>query len=411
MQESSQSSNQQSLNGQSLNQPVLTKQLLFLLAVTCGISVANLYYIQPLLADVAQEFNVTAAVIGRIATVIQVGYALGLFLFVPLGDMFERKRLIFALLAVVIVALIAAAFAQNMLMLGVACFAFSVTTVIPQIILPLTAQLADPAQRGQAVGIVMSGLSSGILLARTVSGVIGGTLGWRGMYLIAAAMMLVLGIILKLFLPECKPASSLKVTYGQLLKSLWTLFVKLPDLRKASLLGAMNFGSFSAFWSTLAFFLKAPPYNYSTQVIGLFGLIGIVGIAYTPLAGRIVDKKTPQAVGLVSSLITLAAFMILWKLGFHMAGLILGVVIFDIGMRGVSISNQSRVYALIPEARNRLNTIYMVSYFLGGSIGTYLGSVAWSIWQWDGVILVGSIMVVIGLLTFAPAWRRIAHKA
>lgn len=387
------------------NQPSLTKGLLFLLAITSGISVANLYYIQPLLVDIAQEFNVTAGEIGRIATVSQLGYALGLFLFVPLGDFKERKRLIFSLLGVVTIGLIAVALSKNIIMLGIACFIFSLTTVIPQLILPLTAQLAKPIERGQAMGIVMSGLSTGILLARTVSGVIGDILGWRNMYLIAAGMMMLLAVILKFFLPECKPTSSENVTYRQLLKSLWTLLVKQSELRKAALCGGMLFGSFSAIWSTLAFFLSQPPYNYPSGMIGLFGLIGIVGIFYTPLAGRIVDKIAPKIVGFYSGIIAMTALIILWKLGNHLWGLILGLMILDIGSRGVSISNQSLVYSLIPEARNRLNTIYMVFYFLGGSIGTYLGANAWNSLQWDGVFLVGGVMTSIGLLSLISAFR------
>lgn len=388
-------------------QPKLTKGLLFLLAITSGISVANLYYIQPLLADVALDFSVSAGEIGIIATIIQVGYALGLFLFIPLGDIKERKRLIFSLLGVVVIGLIGVALSKNIIMLGAACFIFSLTTVIPQLVLPLTAQLAKPEERGQSVGIVMSGLSAGILLARTVSGVIGDMFGWRIMFWVAAGLMLLLAVILKIFLPVCKPVSSADVSYGQLLKSLWTLFIEQPDLRRASLFGAMTFGTFSAFWSTLAFFLKEPPYYFTAQIIGLFGLVGIIGILYTPIAGRIVDKKTPAVVGFFSGVITLIAFIVLWQLGSYIWGLILGVMLLDIGTRGASISNQSRVYGLIPEARNRLNTIYMVSYFLGGALGTYLGSTAWNIMQWDGVFLVGSIMTFIGILTFLPLLKRV----
>lgn len=380
------------------------------MAVASGVSVANLYYIQPLLADVAQDFQVTAGGIGRIATVSQLGYALGLLLFIPLGDIRERKRLIFSLLGVVIIALVAVALSQNIIMLGIACFTFSLATVIPQLLLPLTAQLAEPKQRGQALGIVMSGLSTGILLARTVSGVIGDIFGWRSIFWLAAGLMLGLAVLLKYFLPVCKPASSVSITYGQLLKSLWTLFIEQPELRRASLFGAMLFGSFGAFWSTLAFFLKEPPYNYTAQIVGLFGLVGIVGILYTPIAGRIVDRNSPKIVGFFSGLITLVAFIVLWQLGNHLWGLILGVIIFDIGTRGGQISNQSRVYSLIPEARNRINTVYMVSYFLGGSLGTYLGATAWSILQWDGVFLVGSIMILIGILSFLPSLNKMHMK-
>lgn len=387
-------------------QPVLTKGLLLLLAVASGISVANLYYIQPLLADIAQEFQVTPGEMGRIATISQLGYTLGLFLFIPLGDILERKRLIFSLLGVVIIALAAAALSHSFLMLGAACFVFSLATVIPQVILPLTAQLADPQERGQAVGVVMSGLATGILLARTVSGIIGDNFGWRSVYWLAAGLMLALALVLKFYLPECKPAFSEKLSYLRLLKTLWLYIRELKDLRKASLFGAMMFGSFNAFWSTFAFFLKEPPYGYTAQIIGLFGLIGIVGIFYTPLAGRVADKKNPWFVGIYSGWITLAAFLILWLLGYHLWGLILGVILLDIGTRGGQISNQATVYSLIPEARNRLNTIYMVSYFLGGSLGTFLGAAAWNTIQWDGVFLVGSLMVSIGMLTFLPVFNK-----
>lgn len=381
---------------------VLTRGLLLLMAIATGISVANLYYIQPLLADIAEEFNSTAGEMGRIATLTQIGYALGLFLFIPLGDIRERRSLIITLLGAAAIALVAVAVSGNIMMLGITSFAVGITSVIPQLFVPLAAQLAEPHQRGQAVGIVMSGLYTGILLARTASGIIGDMFGWRSIYWLAAVAMLILALSLKFRLPECKPAASVSLSYWPLLKSMGKLFLEQSVLRKCALFGAMLFGVVSAFWSTLAFFLKAPPYFYTAQIIGLFGLIGIMGTFYAPIAGRMADKRSPRTVGIFSGVITLLALLTLWGLGYYLWGLILGAILLDIGSRGGQISNQSVVYSLIPEARNRLNTIYMVSYFMGGALGSSLGPSAWGVFGWDGVILVGCIMTIVGMLSFLP---------
>jgi len=385
---------------------VLTNGLLGLLCVASGLCVANLYYVQPLLADIALDFGVTSREIGRIATVCQIGYGLGLLFFIPLGDIKERKSLILSLLGVVTVALVAAAISTNLVMLGVSCFIFSFTTVIPQLIVPLTAQLADQQKTGQAIGIVMSGLFTGIVLARTVSGMVGGLFGWRSIFWLAAVLMLLLAVALKLFLPEVKPASFEQTSYEQLLKSLGTLFLTQPGLRKACLFGAMIFGSFGAFWSTLAFLLKDPPYSFSTQIVGLFGLLSLAGAFYSPLAGRLADKKTPETMILFSGSLLLLAFIVLWQLGLSIWGLILGTVVLDIGSRGGQLASQTFIYSLKPSARNRLNTVYMVSYFAGGSLGTFLGSTAWAALKWNGVCLVGGIMALIAILTFLPTLKK-----
>mgnify|MGYP001256867531 CR=1 FL=1 len=396
-------------NGAQLSekkQPALTKGLLGLLCVASGLCVANLYYIQPLLADIALDFGVTSKEVGRIATVCQIGYGLGLFLFIPLGDIKERKSLILSLLGVVTVALVAAAVSTNLIMLGVSCFIFSLTTVIPQLIVPLTAQLAEPQKTGQAMGIVLSGLFTGIVLARTVSGIIGGLFGWRSIFWLAAVLMLLLTVTLKISLPEVTPDSSGQKSYPQLLKSLGTLFLTQSKLRKACLFGAMIFGSFSTFWSTIAFFLKDSPYYFSTQTVGLVGLLSLVGAFYTPLAGRLVDKQSPETMILFSGFLTLLAFMVLWQLGLSIWGLILGIVILDIGSRGGQLASQTFIYSLMPSARNRLNTVYMVSYFAGGALGTFFSSAAWAALKWNGVCLVGGVMALIAILTFLPSLKK-----
>lgn len=387
------------------NNTKLTRGLLFLMALASGIGVANIYFLQPIIADMAQAFQVSASEIGSIGMLTQIGYALGLFLFVPLGDLYEKKRLILILLVAVTLALVAVALSQNLLMLGIASFIMGITTVIPQIIVPFVAQLAESQNRGKAIGTVMSGLFMGILLARTFSGILGNLFGWRSIYWVAAVLMLLLALVLKKFLPLSPPTLS-NFNYMRLLKSLGQLFVELPILRRTSLYGAMTFGAFSAFWSSLAFFLKEPPYQFNSTIIGLFGLFGIVGTLFAPVAGRLADKKTPRFVGGFSGILILISLFIIWKLGTSVGGLILGIIILDLGVRSSQISNQTQIFNIIPEARNRLNTIYMVSYFIGGAVGSYLGPLAWSILRWDGVFFVGILMTMVGMLTFLPTLNK-----
>jgi Arabinose efflux permease len=377
-------------------QPTLSMNMLLILAISCGMSVANLYYSQPLLADMAQTFHVSARQMGTISMLIQTGYALGLFLFVPLGDIKEKKHIILILLGAVSISLLGVAFAPDLRILGIASFAVGTTTVIPQIIVPLAAQLADAKEQGRVVGIVMSGLFFGILLARTISGIIGSLLGWRAMYFIAAGMMLGLALVLNRLLPLTGSTSQL--SYRKTLISLWGFINEQPVLREAALMGGLLFGSFSVFWTTLAFFLKQPPYQYGAEVAGLFGLIGVAGSSFAPYAGRLADKKGPRLVVGVASLVTLLSFVCLWLFGKNLIGLIVGVILLDLGVQSAQISNQARVYSLVPKAKSRLNTIYMVTYFIGGALGSYLGMYAWSIWQWNGVCLVGSLMIVLSLM-------------
>jgi predicted MFS family arabinose efflux permease len=283
--------------------------------------------------------------------------------------------------------------------MNIASFAVGVTTVVPQIILPLAAQMATPIERGKVIGIVMGGLFFGILLARTVSGLIGGSFEWRTMYWLAAAMMLGLAVILRTNLPKSYPESQL--TYPQLFKSMGQLIVTQPTLREAALVGAMLFGSFNVFWTSLSFFLEGSPYHYGSEVAGLFGLVGVVGTAGAPVVGRLADRfNAKQMVGLLIG-ITLFSYLCFGFLGTSLWGLIVGVILLDLGVQGAQVSNQTRIYSLLPEARNRLNTVYMVSYFLGGSLGSTLSGYAWNLSQWKGVCLTGGLMTGIGLLVWA----------
>ncbi|PLS03072.1 MFS transporter [Neobacillus cucumis] len=376
----------------------LTKGLVLLMSITCGLAVANLYYNQPLLADMGRTFHANSHQVGNISMFTQIGYAVGMFLFVPLGDMRERRHLITVLLASVTIALIGVATAQNLLWIYAASLAVGITTVVPQVIIPLAAQMSEPAERGKVIGSVMGGLLFGILLARTVAGVIGGSFGWRMMYWVAAVLMLALAIILNRFLPKSHPEANL--TYRQVLKSLGELILTQPTLREASLVGAMLFGSFSVFWTSLAFYLEGAPFYFGSQVTGLFGLVGVVGAAAAPFVGRIADRFSPKSMVGMFIILTLLSFMFFGLFGSAVWGIVFGVILLDLGVQGAQVSNQARIYSLVPEARSRLNTVYMVTYFLGGSLGSSLGSFAWNLWQWQGVCLTGGIMIVLGFIVW-----------
>ncbi len=347
--------------------------------------------------------------VGIAATVTQLGYAIGLLLIVPLGDAFERRRLIVTMLLAVTVALIATALAPSISWLTLACFAIGVTTVVPQLIVPLAASLAAPRERGRVVGTVMSGLLIGVLLARTVSGFIGAQFGWRAMYWIAAGMMLLLALALRMTLPPSRPRA--RLSYAQSLRSLGELLRTEPSIREMSIFGGMVFGAFSAFWSTLAFFLSTPPYHYGSEVVGLFGLVGVVGALAASLAGRLSDRIDARYITGGSIATTLLAFVTFWLFGQWLWGLIIGVILLDLGTQSNQISNQARVYSLNPEARNRLNTIYMVSYFVGGSLGTALGTYGWSVARWTGVCIVGVAMLMVAIIVYLWNWHRTRREA
>lgn len=353
------------------------------MAIACGITVANLYYNQPLLALLARDFHTSARAVSLIPTLTQVGYALGILLLVPMGDLLERRRLIVIMMGLTAVALALAAVSPGLTWLIVASFAIGLTTIAAQIIIPFSTQLVEPNERGKAVGTVMSGLFIGILLARTVSGFVGVALGWRAMYWLASGLMLALAVVMAKVLPRSQP--SLQLSYGRLMRSLIQLMRTQPRLRQAALTGAMTFGAFSAFWSTLAFLLEQPPYEYGSDVAGLFGLVGVVGAAAAPVAGRVADRRSPQLTVGLGMATTALSFVFFWALSDQIWGLVAGVILLDLGVQTTQISNQTSIYQLPPDIHSRLNAVYIMFYFLGGALGSFLGAYGWSHWGWPGV--------------------------
>ncbi len=364
------------------------------MALASGMSVANVYYSQPLLGQMGQTFGVGQAA-GYIPAFTLIGLILGMVLLVPLGDMFERRSLIVAACAFAAVAAAAVALAPNFACLAIASLVLGTASIIQHLILPFAAQVAPSQKRGKIVGIVFCGMILGTLLARTVSGFVAAELGWRMMYWIATTLMIALAIGVNSILPKCPPSEA--ITYRELLRSLITIAQEQPLLRESSLIGAMMFGSLNAFWVTLIFFLETPPYHYGEPAAGLFGLVGAMGAVAAPLIGRLADRRGAKFglnLGLFTSLI---AFIGLWLFGHVLSALIVGVIFLDAGVQASQVSNQTRIYSLLPGASSRVNTIYMTSFFGGGAFGAALGAYGWGSMQWNGVCIVGIAMLFVAL--------------
>jgi predicted MFS family arabinose efflux permease len=374
-----------------------------LMALSVGAIVANIYYVQPLLAAMARTFSVSVGMIGLVAMLTQVGTAMGMLIFVPLGDSRDRRALLTALLSGAAVALCGVATARNLIWISIASFAVGLCGAAVHIIVPFAAQLAPENTRGQVLGTVFSGLLIGILLARTFSGVVASFFGWRSVYAIAAVGMLALMLLLRARLPKVAPQNSLR--WPALMRSLVVLVRDHPALRESAFLGTALLCVFSAFWTTLVFLLQTPPYHYGSSAAGLFGLVGAAGALCAPLVGRFADRRGPRFTILLALLTTLASFLLLGAFGKIMAGLIAGVVLLDVGVQSGHVANQTRIYALDANARSRLNTVYMFCYFTGGSLGSWLGAIFWEYKGWTAVCALGIAVMAIALVVFARSFK------
>ena len=371
----------------------LSTGLLLTMAITAGASVANLYYNQPMLGLIADRFHVGGE-ISVIAMATQLGYAAGLLLLVPLGDRVDRRGLILWQCGALIVALVACALAPSLLLLAVASLAIGVASTIAQQVVPFAADLAEPAQRGRTVGTVMSGLLCGILLARTLSGFVGAAFGWREMFWLGAGLAVLMTLLLAVMLPHSTPKTTM--SYPKLLRSLGYLVAEHPTLQRASMIQACLFGAFSVFWSTLALLLQGPPYHRGAAVAGLFGIVGLVGVGAASLAGRLADRRGPRGgvgIGILLVIASFAAFGLLPS----MMGLVIGVILLDLGVQMAMVSNQTLIFALGEATRARLNTIYVTALFLGGAVGSGAASVAWERGGWPAVSVLGAALAVIAI--------------
>lgn len=376
----------------------LSRTDVLLMAFCTGLIVANIYYCQPLVILIAREFNLTESHAGTITYLTQAGYALGLFLIVPLGDMFERRKQILMITGVAVAALLLAAFSHTFLMLQIACVLIGASSIVPQLILPMAANLTSDEKRGSTIGIIMSGLLIGILASRTISGSVGFLWGWRTMFFIAAGVCSLLLVLMAKRFPISKP--TFNGTYKTLMLSMWYYIKTQPVLREASIINFLAFAILSAFWTTMVLFLASPPFNFQTLQIGLFGIAGAAGALAAPLVGKLSSGQNPRKnllVGLILQLISICAF---YFTGSHLYLFIAGIILIDIGQQAIHVTNQTRIYALVPEARNRLNTIFMSVSFVGASFGSALGLWLWDKGQWPLFCLGTSLVVILNILIY-----------
>ncbi|KQM19745.1 MFS transporter [Novosphingobium sp. Leaf2] len=370
-----------------------SRALVLSMAAATGIAVANIYYSQPMLG--LMQADVAGQAVTYVPTVTQLGFAAGLFLLVPLGDLVERKRLILLQFLALAAALTFMAIAPGAGLLLVAALLVGLFGSVAQQIVPLAANLAPEDSRGRILGTVMAGLLCGILLSRTLAGFVAGIAGWREMFWLAVPITLAAAALMAVRLPRSQPQET-GLTYAGLLSSIGALWLRYPTLRQAAYTQCCQFGLFSIFWTVLALHLKEPRFALGSEAAGLFGILGVAGVLAAPLAGRIADRRGPHLVIVVASAISLAAWLVfgLWQ---SIAGLIVGVLLLDLAVQASQISNQTIIYALSAKARSRINTVYMVLIFLAGAASSGLAVATWHQWGWNGVCVLGTAIALLGL--------------
>lgn len=384
--------------------PGLSPALIVLMSVATGLAVASNYYAQPLLDTIARAFSLSVNQAGFIVTAAQLGYAAGLLLLVPLGDMFERRKLIVFMTLLAAGGMLITATSQSLAMMILGTALTGLFSVVAQILVPLAATLAEPEKRGKVVGTIMSGLLLGILLARTVAGLLASLGGWRTVYWVASALMVIMAVALWRGLPTLKQDNHLN--YPQLLGSVFSLFIKDKLLRTRAMLGCLTFANFSILWTSMAFLLASPPFNFSEGVIGLFGLAGAAGALGARPAGGFADKGKAHLTTTAGLVLLLLSWIATAFGQFSVIALIIGILVLDLTVQGVHITNQTVIYRMMPEARNRLTAGYMTSYFIGGAAGSLISASAYQHAGWNGVCIAGAIMALLNLVVWWRGYHR-----
>lgn len=385
------------------------------LGVACAVGVSTMYYNQPLLEEIGRTYRATAAQTGFVAVATQVGYAVGLLCFVPLGDVLERRALMMRMYAAVAVGLILVALAPTLAWLMVGSIVIGLLASVTHIVLPIAPDLVSHEQRGRAIGTVMTGLLLGILLARTFAGWVSHIAGWRYVFAVAAVMNGIFVPLLWRVMPKLPPKQ--KLSYGDAMRSLWTLYRTQPLLRESGAIGALVFASFSCFWTTLAFLLESH-YHLGAGVAGTFGLVGAAGALVAPMAGRLADKHGSRWVVSVGMALLAFSYVLLWAQErvqmatmLHLVALAVGVIVLDVGAQMCQVANQTRIFGLVPSARSRLNTVYMTIYFTGAAAGSALSTIAWVHWRWNGVCVLAVGLIGLAALRHAAGRKQAAEDS
>ncbi|TWV15684.1 MFS transporter [Bacteroidaceae bacterium HV4-6-C5C] len=366
--------------------------LIILMSISAGISVANIYYNQPILMDIASDFKTSESQAGLISMLSQIGYGLGLFFITPLGDKFNKKSLIIGLQALLFIALTFIFFTTTIAQVWLLSIFISLFSVSVQVIMPMTAGMST-INRGKNVGTIFTGVLIGILSARVFSGAIADLLGWRYVYLISAVAVGISTLLLFIYLPNSK--SSFSGNYPQLLGSAISQFRKLKFLRHLSYIGMLQFGLFCSFWTTLTFHLSNNPFNYSSSKIGLLGIVAIAGALIAPYMGKTADKEGATKVRLSAISLTIISITIMFFFQNSIAAIILGTFLLDVGAQSLQVTNTALLYKFDESLHSRINTIYMTLFFTGGALGTFIGIM---LWEWGGWNFVMSQMFCFSII-------------
>ncbi|WP_046500582.1 MFS transporter [Streptomyces odonnellii] len=373
--------------------------LVVLLAVATGMTVANLYYAQPLLPSLSGVFHTSTATTGTLVTLTQVGYVIGMLFLVPLGDRLEKRNLITVLLAITTVSLVAAGLAISFPMLLIASLVSGATSVVAQILVPFAATLAPDHARGRIVGRVMSGLLTGILLSRTLSSVVSDLTDWRVVFLGSAGLMAILAVALRVALPQQAPTTA--IPYHHILRSTARLVRTHPALLRRGLYQAAMFGAFSAFWTTVSFVLTGPRFHYSQIGVGVFALVGAAGAAIAPFAGHWADRGLVRPMTGIAFGVAALAFGLAGFGGHSIALIALAAILIDMAVQTTLVLGQHTVYQLDPAARARLNSAFIALFFVGGAIGSQLGSAVYHAGGWTAITALGAALPLIALVYWA----------
>lgn len=370
--------------------------LLLILAIISGLAVANLYYNQPLLNDICRDLKVSEFTANLIPMVTQIGYALGLLFIIPLGDLYSRRRIIVINFSLLSISMFSIALSESIWFVLASSLVTGICSVMPQIFIPIASQFSRPEDKSKNVGILVSGLLTGILGSRVISGIVGEYWGWRTMYYLAAVIMFVCIFIVLRVIPDM--SVNYKGTYKDLMHSLFTIFRQRPDIRLSSLRAGLCFGSFLALWACLAFKLSGAPLYAGNNVIGLLGLCGVAGALTASIVGRYVRILGVKRLNYIGCMIIMFSWAIMYIFQDTYLGFITGIMLIDIGMQCIQLSNQTYVLTSVPNAANRVNTIFMTTYFVGGALGTFLAGLFWQEMQWEGVVIVGVSLTFFSLL-------------
>lgn len=376
----------------------LSPAVVLLFAVACGLSVANIYFAQPLLDSMARDLGIAPAAIGIVVTLTQIGYAFGLMLIVPLGDLWDRRRLIVGQTLLSAVALVIVGTAPNAFVVLAAMVLVGVLAVVIQVLVAYAATLTTPADRGRTIGTVTSGVVSGILLARFVAGALADFGGWRAVYLTSAALTLVLAGLLARVLPRHQPQAMAGLSYAKLLRSAVALFVQEPILRERAVFALLIFASFSVFWSAIVLPLSAPPLSLSHTAIGMLGIAGLAGALAARNSGRLADRGWAQRITGLSLMLMLAGWALIACLHSSLWLMLAGVIMIDFAVQAIHVTNQSLVIAARPDAASRLVGGYMVFYSIGSGLGAIGSTMVYAAAGWIGVCVLGAAISAIALL-------------